>query len=244
MTHESLVFLDQAPFDRVLEVEAIEAGGLAFQLAKMGLEPHSRIVRLDEKLALQPVRIRGRKGVAVLSGGMGLKTIVHITADDRRVPILDMEVGEAGHLEGTTGGRGFVRTLERLGFRENDPVTLERKLPPMEFIAWLDEHRLLRMSEGDAARILGEINGEERQFAMSSVSQAFRVTHLLGGVKATARLRRIGVHQGGVLVLKEVCTTQSLTLGGTDQLMITSMDGLHLHLPRHYGEKISVRLLD
>jgi Fe2+ transport system protein FeoA len=201
-------------------------------------------VRLDETLAVQPVRVRGKKGVAVFSGGMGLKTIVHIDKDDRRVPLLDMKPGETGHIVGATGGHEFVRALECLGFREKDPITLERKLPPMEYLTRMEHGTLLRLSEGDAAHILGEIGGEIRQFSLSSANTGFRVTQLLGGMKAITRLRKLGICEGIVLTLKEVRSKQTVEIGGEDQLMITSRDGLHLHLPKNAGQMIFVRLVD
>jgi len=243
MTSDQSLSLDQAPFDQLLEICMIETGHLSTQIRRMGLDLESRIVRLDETLAVQPVRVCGKQGVAVLSGGMGLKTIVHIDKDDRRIPLLDMEPGETGHLEGATGGREFVRALELLGFSENDPITLERKLPPMEYLT-RHENRMLRLSEGDAARILGEIGGEARQFALSSANVAFTVKKLLGGVKATTRLKKLGLREGSVLTLSAVSSKQTVEISGEDQLMITSHDGLHLHLPKVVGKKIFVRPVD
>jgi len=233
--------LNQAPFNLPLTLEAIASNVLAEQFRKLGLELHSEIIRLDETLAAQTLRVSGSNGAAVLSSGMGLKTIVHLE-DDRRIPLHDMEPGEKGHLEGTTGGHEFVSSLALLGFKENDPITLIRKLPPMEYVTKIDHGMLLRLSEGDAAHILGEINGTIRQFSLAAARIDFTVRQLLGGKKATARLVNLGLSVGSILTLVEVRSTQMVKISGAHQLMITSRDGLHLHLPTSAGTAIMVRL--
>jgi hypothetical protein len=63
-------------------------------------------------------------------------------------------------------------------------------------------------------------------------------------MKAITRLRKLGICEGIVLTLKEVRSKQTVEIGGEDQLMITSRDGLHLHLPKNAGQMIFVRLVD
>ncbi|WP_282755839.1 FeoA family protein [Desulfuromonas thiophila] len=243
MTTEQLLSLDQAPFDQPLEVQAILAEPWRQQLGKMGFGRGCRIVRLDETLQAQTVRVRGKNGEVVLSAGMGLQTIVHLDGDGRRIPLIDMEPGQTGHLEGTTASADLAAALEQLGFHENDPIRLIRKLPPMDYLTLLEGQGLLRLSEGDAARILGRSGSQIRQFSLTSAEADFEVLQLLGCPRAIERLQRLGIWPDTRLRLLEVRSKRICRFSGDQQLMVTSQDGLHLHLPLEAGKQILVRRL-
>lgn len=233
--------LNQAPFDQSLELCSIKNNYLAAQLQKMGLYIGNEIIRMDETLIVQAIRIRTKSGEVILSGGMGVKTIAHLD-DGRRIPLLDMELGETGHIEGITGGHELAATLKELGLKENEQITLLRKLPPMEYNARINSKGILHLNEGEAARIWGECNGRNGQFSLSSVHCNFHVKKLLGGDQATSRLKHAGLESGSILTLESVSSTQTLQLGTTDQMVISSPDGLHLHLSESAGNEILVRL--
>lgn len=236
----NIIPLNKAPFDCSLYLYCIEDKYLAEQLQKMGLYIGNEVSRMDEAMIVQPIRVRTRTGEVVLGGGMGMKTIVHLD-DNRRIPLLDMEPGESGHIEGTTGGRGLTESLETLGIRDNEMITLIRKLPPMEYTVRIDHKHLQHLTEGDAARIWGGDRDRTGQFSFASKRHDFQVEKLLGGIKATSRLKQMDIKLGTILTLESVGSTQTLQLGATDQLVISSPDGLHLHLPEHVGNKIFVR---
>ena len=240
-TAQAPIPLNEAPFNQPLELVMFSCARLAKQLNKMGLELHSEIIRLDETLAVQTMRIESEHGPRILSGGMGLKTVVHLD-DGRRVPLHDMEAGETGHIEGATGGRDFAKSLSSLDLHENDQITLIRKLPPMEYLVTLNHAKTICLSEGDAARIIGLSNGIKNQFSLAPSRNEFKVTALLGGVKSTSRLQKIGVEEDTILTLKSVRARQTITISGEHQLMINSRDGLHLHLPYSAGKDIFVHI--
>ncbi len=236
-----IIPLYDAPFDCPLELFHIENKYLAAQLQKMGLFVGNEISRLDESLIAQAVRIRTKTGEVVLSGGMGIKTIIHLP-DNRRIPLLDMDPGESGHIEGTTGGHSLVQILTNLGLKDDEEITLMRKLPPMEYTTRLNHGRLIQLTEGDAARILGDSHGQIVQFSFASTHNDFQVCELLGGNKALSRLQHIGIEKESTLTLVSVSSAQPLRLDNHNQLVISSPDGLHLHLPQQAGQTISVRL--
>ena len=231
--------LSEAPFNQPLELVMFSCPRLAKQLNKMGLDLHSEIIRLDETLAVQTMRIQTENGPRILSGGMGLKTVVHLD-DGRRVPLHDMEAGETGHVEGATGGRDFAKSLSSLDLHENDQITLVRKLPPMEYLVTLNHTKNICLSEGDAARIIGLSNGTKSQFSLAPSRNEFVVAALLGGVKSISRLQKMGIEEGTSLTLNTVRARQTITINGEHQLMINSRDGLHLHLSYSAGKDVFV----
>ncbi|MBN2232621.1 MAG: ferrous iron transport protein A [Deltaproteobacteria bacterium] len=240
-----LMPLNEAPFDRPLILVEIDNENFARRLQRIGLTTGSEIVRLDEDLIVRSVRVRGTRGDAILGGGMGLKTIVHLDRGDR-MPLLDMEPGDHGHLEGVTGGEQLEHVLEVLGFALDGPVTLVRKLPPMRYITVTGDGRRLRLTDGDAAKLWGEADGRVVQFSLAPAARPFRVREILGGARAVGKIEAMGIRPGTILTLEGVEQGQQLHLGigagaGSD-VVITSRDGLHLHLPGREGEHIIVRL--
>nr|WP_320049574.1 FeoA family protein [uncultured Desulfuromonas sp.] len=236
------ISLCDAPVDQPLLLHAIHDRRLAAQLEKIGLSANSRLTRLDETLTLRTIRVESASGQAILSGGMGLKTIIHLD-DGRRLPLMDMEVGQSGHIEGTTGGRSLTQILETLGLKEDEPITLIRKLPPMEYRVRLENNQRITLSEGDAARIWGECEQSQIQFSLASAHKTFQVARLLGGHQAQQRLVKDSIQPGSDLVLESVRSVQDLCLAPEPQLVINSQDGLHLHLSQEESRHISVYVL-
>ena len=106
--------LDQAPVNQALRLGPVLNGMLAERLRRLGLYPGCQLRRQDEEVRLQPVRVRGPRGEAILSSGMAAKVIVHHD-DGHKTPILEMRLGEQGHIEGLTAGTGLEEALRTLG---------------------------------------------------------------------------------------------------------------------------------
>ena len=236
-----LISLSKAPFGQPLVLVKIKSENFADRLRHIGLFEQSEIVRLDENVPIQSIRIRGTEGDAILGGGMGLKTIIHLD-DGRKLPLLDMEPGESGHLEGITCGEALAHTLEVLGFSLDDPITLVRKLPPMEYVAITANGSRLRLSEGDAAKLWGEVDNRQVQFSLAPIGKKFKITELLGGKRSRKKITNMGITSSSILSLEGVEQAQFLHIGdgAKTDVVITSHDGLHLHLPQHEGEQILV----
>jgi len=230
--------LAEAPYETPLTIESIDEG-LAGRLSRLGLYPGAEIVKNDESLELQAARVRTAKGDVILGGGMGLKTIVHLS-DGRKIPVLDMAPGEAGHVEGYTGGPGLASVLEALGLGPDETITMVRKLPHMNYIAYVKGNDTIRLPEGDAAKLLGEQEGKIVQFSLSKIHAEFKVKKILGGRKAKERIKSKSIRVGAMLVLKGVEHAEHMSLSHQWQIAITTRDGLHLHLGSEAGEKILV----
>lgn len=231
------ISLKNAPFDTPLMLANIENDTLAARLQHIGLYEQTEIIRLDESLEVHSLRIRGPRGDVILGGGMGVKTIVHLD-DGRRLPLIDMEPGDTGHIEGFTGGTSLVHTLEVLGFREDSPITLIRKLPPMDYITLILKGDRIRLSEGDAAKLWGSVQDVEMQYSLAPVEKEFIVKEILGGKRAQERIRGRGIRPGSILMLEGVEQAQSVQLTRHGGLVISTRDGLHLHLPEGEGDRI------
>ena len=235
-----LTTLSKAPFDVPLVLEKIENEKLAANLYHLGLYEQSVITRLDESMEMYSVKIRGPKGEIVLGGGMGNKVIVHLD-DGRRLPVLDMVSGESGHVEGFSGGRSVVDTLEFLGIHEDDVITMVRKLPHMNYVTRVvGRRRRVRMGEGDAAKLWGDMDGRHLQFSMASVGAGFMVRKVLGGRRAAKRMSAMGIWSGSELVLEQVEPADSVGFEGDGPVVISTDDGLHLHLQDRQGDSILV----
>ncbi len=239
--NKMLIPLTKAPFNQPLILVRIKNENFADRLQRIGLFEQSEIVRLDENLQIQSVRIRGAKGDAIMGGGMGLKTIIHLD-DGRKLPLLDMKPGESGHLEGITCGDALAHTLEVLGFSLDDPITMIRKLPPMEYIAITEFGLRIRLSEGDAAKLWGVVDNRHTQFSLAPTGKKFEVTKILGGKRSRKKIKNLCVNPSSILTLEGVEQAQFLHLGAgvKSDVVITSHDGLHLHLPHREGERILV----
>lgn len=234
------VALIDAPLDKPLILVSVANPALALRLRRMGLFEGSEIVRLDQEVLVQPVRVRGPKGEVVLCGGMAMKIVVHLE-DGRRLPLAEMERGETGHIEGLTGGTGLAGALEILGLKINDRIDCVRKLPAMEYIAVIEGAGRVRLTEGMAARIWGRMQDRQLQFISAQAGEKFHVRDILGGARANAMLCSRGIEPGKVLTLEGVAQAQSLKDGFRNPVVISSREGLRLFLEPKDGERVFVR---
>ncbi|MBC2733566.1 MAG: ferrous iron transport protein A [Desulfobacteraceae bacterium] len=232
--------LTDAPADKPLVLVKVADPNLALRLKRMGLFAGSKIVRLGQEVLVQPIRVRGPKGDAVLGGGMAMKIVVHLN-DGRKLPLAEMQPGETGHIEGLTGGTGLAGALETLALKLNDRIHVVRKLPPMEYIAVIEGAGRVRLTEGMAAKIWGRMQARLLQFVSARAGEKFQVEKILGGTKARRMLRTRGIEPGKVLILEGVAQAQSLQVGVRNPVVISSREGLRLFLTPSDGKQILVR---
>jgi len=232
--------LTDAPFGKTLMLEKVANPELALRLKRMGLFEGNEITRLEEEVLVQPVRICGPERDAVLGGGMGTRIVVRLD-DGRKLPLVEMKPGNTGHIEGLTGGTGLSNALEILGLKIGGRISFIRKLPPMMYVTIIEKEGRIRLTEGMAAKIWGQVEGREIQFVFTRKGRKFYVLKLLGGTHAGQALLSRGIEPGKILVLEGVEQAQSLHLGIQNPLIISSRDGLRLFLQPNEGEQIFVR---
>lgn len=227
--------LSDAPFDTPLVFEQASESKLAKRLQRLGLARGDSLTRLSQEARACSVRVRTPVGEAVLAPGMAAKVIIHHD-DGHKTPVSEMLPGEEGHVEGLVCGSGLEQGLAILGIRDNDRITLLRRLPPMDYVALKQGARLI-LNEGEAAKIWGQSQGREMQFAVAGKGAPFVVAELLGGMRATAQLTEKGIVQGVELQLESVRPASSAGGGmaGTKNLgVIQTQSGLRLYLrPDH-----------
>jgi len=235
--------LIDAPFDKPLVLVKVENPDLAMRLSRMGLFEGSELLRLDEDVLIQPVRVRGPGGEFILGGGMAGGVVVHLD-DGRKLPLVEMKPGESGHIEGTTCGSGLIKTLNTFGFKIDDEISFVRRLPSMEYITIVEKESRIRLTEGMAAKIWGRMQGRTIQFASAQVKEEFEVLEILGGFKAEKMLFSRGVEPGKILILEGVEQAKNLFIGNKDPLIISTPDGLRLFLQEKEGKRIFVKIPD
>lgn len=232
--------LAKAPKGQQLTIKKITHEHLEKNLASMGLFPGSVVTVMDEEISLQTVRIKGPKGEILLSGGMGGKIVAHLD-DGRKVPLPELKPGEHGHIEGITGGKGLGEALTALGLKENDCIEMIRLMPPMEYITIIEGRGRVRLPEGMAAKILGEMLGNEYQFASVQVDTPFKVTKILGGKRAQHAIESLNIAPGKTLRLEAV--EQAKNIGnsyGLNRIVTHSSEGLRIFLRIDQAENITV----
>ena len=234
-----LTSLENAPYGVHLVLSRMNDPRLAEKFARMGLHPGETLTRLDESVEPGPVRIRGPVGEVILAAGMASKVIIHHD-DDHKTPIMEMHPGEQGHVEGLICGSGLEKGLAVLGIRENDRIEMLRRIPPMQYEALVDGHTV-RLTEGTAAKIWGEMNGKMMQFAMAGTGRPFLVHQILGGRRAMALLHTEGINAGKTITLGRVSPARSMGEGGSNQSVIQAASGLRIYLRPDQTRKILVR---
>lgn len=235
--------LAQAPTGQPLKIKKITQEQLEKNLAAMGLFPGSLVTVLDEEISLRTVRVRGPKGEVLLSGGMGGKIVAHLD-DGRKVPLPELKPGEQGHIEGVTGGRGLTSALSALGLKENDRIEMVRLMPPMEYITIIEGRGRVRLAEGMASKVLGEMMGNEYQFASAQVETPFKVTRLIGGKRALRAIESLNIKPGLTLRLEAVEQAKNIGNYGLDRIVVHSSEGLRIFLRKDQAEMITVSHTD
>ena len=234
--------LTKAPFNRMLILKAIAERELEKRLGHLGLFPGHAFSRQEEEVLVHPVRVRSTGGEAILGGGMAMRVIVHLD-DGRRMPLTDLIAGQTGHIEGTTCSPRLQETLKVLGLDENEPVTYLRKLPHMDYRVLVGRARRERLNEGAAAKIWGCIGQRFMQFVSAGTGQRFTVKKILGGDRVSRMMEEMGIRPEEILVLESVAPAQTIAMTMLAPVVITTEDGLHLHLRPNQAEHVLVTVL-
>jgi Fe2+ transport system protein FeoA len=233
-----IVTVDQAPCDIPLLLTEINDPSLADRLARIGVLPGDELTRLHEEAVLGSARVLGPHGEVVLAGGMAAKIITHHD-DGHKTPLIEMQPGEAGHVEGLICGSALAEGLEIMGIREGDPIRMIRRVPPMSYLA-LVEKRRVQLTEGAATKIWGRLDGQFVQFALAGRNRPFQVQSLLGGRRATAILHKLGILPGQILTLQEVTPAHCVGEGHRDQVVLVMESGLRLYLRLDQAKTVHV----
>ncbi|PIE73633.1 MAG: hypothetical protein CSA20_02170 [Deltaproteobacteria bacterium] len=231
-----------APVNTELTLLRIDEPRFAEWLKRLGLFPGNSIIRHDSEVQYNPVRVRGTKGDVIIPAGLGIKVFVHVDGSDERKPLVEMQRKERGHVETMSCGMGCVRSLAKMGLSENEKVTFIRSLPHMDYITLISKKEHTRLSEGEAARIWGECQGQgEVQFYFAKQGAPFNVHEIIGGKKAQEHLQTHGVQPGSTIVLEAIEQASELHQPGFDPLIISSPGGLRLYLNPVQAGKIVVK---
>lgn len=235
--------LSHAPVGRPLVIVSVDNPGLARELAKFGIEPGRKLVRLEEEVAVvQPVRLRGPRGEVILSGNMVSGLVVHLD-DGRILPLLEMEPGDKGHLEGVTcvPDSAMFAAFQVLGLQENDPVELAHRLPPMEYVTLVDNKTRIILPTGLAAKVWGRSQGRQMQFAAAGAGKEFCIEQILGGKTARDRISRLGLTPGRTLTLEAVRPAQTVRLTNKNPVAVSVRGELRFWLPPQTAHLLMVR---
>lgn len=234
--------LTKAPFDRSLVLSDIPKPELNTLLSRLGLFRGQVLVREDEEVLLHPVRVRGPRDEVVLGGGMAMRVIVHLD-DGRRMPLMDMTPGQRGHIEGTTGSINLADTLRTLGLQEGEEIVYLRQLPPMDYTVVAGTKEKQRIPEGMAAKIWGCIGDRHLQFVSAGKGRPFLVEKILCGSRSLEACKARGIIPGQTISLHAVAPAQIFRMAAHTPVVISTEDGLHLHLRPKQAEHILVALL-
>lgn len=228
-----IIALNDAPPGQPLLVVAVRNQGLASELGKLGIRHGTELIRLEPDVSVvQPMRIRGPKGEVILTGNMASGLVVHLD-DGEIAPLLDMQPGNKGHLEGITVNpdSALAETFAVLGLKENDTVELLRRLPPMEYAALVEHKRRICLPGGMAAKLWGLCQGRRMQFAAAAAAKPFTVERILGGQGAQGRIKIMGIAPGTNLVLEQVRPAQTVRVATKDPVAVSTLEGLRFWLP-------------
>lgn len=240
MSNTELIALKDAPYNTPLKVAAITNDALARELARTGLHEGVELVKSDREIDLATLRVRGPKGDALLSGKMASIIMVHLD-DGSKAPLLDLRPGDQGHVEGLTATTPITKAFSTLGLKENDRITLIRRLPPMDYITLVDGRKRIKISEDVAAKIWGRMGDVDLQFCSSRKGVPFEILQLFGGPPRQAQMKSMGLIEGHKLVLEGVEQTQTVSLGQQHPVAITTKDGLRVLLHPQAARETWVR---
>ena len=220
--------LTDAPIGVSLSVNRIADNDFAGRIARLGLYEGSQLMRLNESVAVYPVKVRGLKGDAVISGWLAGRVVIHLD-DDRRLPLLECAPGDAGHVEGITGQEIVEDSLKELGIVENDRIVFVRRLPPMTYSFSVAGKGKAQMNESLAAHVLGDTPGGQAQFSSVGAGEVFTVRRILAGEDAEATLASLNVQPGAELTLLGVSASHDLHFSDHCPVACVTKDGLRLY---------------
>ena len=232
--------LTEAPFEKSLLLVKVSDPSFAARLRHMGIFEGMELIHIREDVKLHPLRVRGRSGDAVIGGGMSAKIVVHLD-DGRKLPLAEMAPDETGHIEGVTGGAGLSDALSVLGFKNDERITLIRRLPPMEYVVFLEKKGRIHLTESMAAKIWGETDKKMLQFNYARKGRQFNVKSILGGGNAREMLHASGIEPGAVLVLEGVNPARNFYMSKKNTIVVSTKEGMKLFLEQKNADKIFVK---
>ncbi|MCD6185692.1 MAG: hypothetical protein J7K84_07880 [Deltaproteobacteria bacterium] len=109
--------LTNAPFEKSLLLVKVTDPSLALRFRHIGVFEGMELIRIKEDVKLQPIRVGGSKGDAVIGGGMSSKIIVRLD-DGRKSSLAEMEPDETGKnflVKSILGGRNAREMLRSRG---------------------------------------------------------------------------------------------------------------------------------
>ena len=129
-----------------------------------------------------------------------------------------------------------------MGLRENDTVEMVRKLPPMEYLALIDQTKRVTLPGGMAAKVWGERQGQKLRFATASAGEEFVMREAIGDWKCKSVSAPWA--SGATLVLESVKPAQIVRLTTKDPVAVTTPEGLRFWLPPQAANLLMVTLPD
>ncbi len=235
-----------APINKELELIKVKGESTRKWLRHLGLFEGANIIRHGDDVQYRPVRVRGTLGDVVVPSGFGIKTIVHLDYSDTRCPLTEMPRKSRGHIETIAGGVGVREGLKTLGLVEDGPIHFVRTLPHMDYVTIINHRQRTRLSEGEAAKIWGEYNGNKKagiagQFYFSRKGEEFVVRGILGGRQSEAHLASHGVQKGDKLYVETVEQAQEVHRPIASPIVVSGSGGLRLYLSPGQAAKIVVK---
>ncbi|PIE70008.1 MAG: hypothetical protein CSA22_10150 [Deltaproteobacteria bacterium] len=230
-----------APVNTDLILLQVTNPALEKWMKHMGLFTGGRLIRHDEELNFNSVRVRGKNGDVVIPAGMVMRLYIHLESGEK-IPLNQMKKGQEGHVEIHSGGRHIEKALVHLGLPLNGNLRFIRELPHMDYRVLINRRDRTRLSEGEAARIWGHYPGKDAtQFYFAKKGLDFEVTEVMGGPRGVNHLETHGVTIGTQLTLESIDPAHSLHGHGPEinPVPISSPGGMRFFLtPEKAGEVI------
>ena len=117
-----------APVNTELVLLQITNPVLEKWMQRMGLFTGGQIIRHDEDVNFNSVRVNGENGDVVIPAGMVMKLYIHLESGEK-IPLSQMKKGQEGHVEIHSGGPFIEKALARLGIPINGNIRLSALYP-------------------------------------------------------------------------------------------------------------------
>ncbi|MBW1954008.1 MAG: ferrous iron transport protein A [Deltaproteobacteria bacterium] len=233
-----MITLWEAPFDTPLRVVSLGEG--LENLRDLGIDKDLVITKLGEEIRHPLLLFLTPKGLALVAGGMSEKIIVE--AEGKRRPATDLAAGDRARIVNFKGGKQFQESIALLGLTLGEEIQLKNFLPVMRYLCLVNDRWHLAITGGMAAKIWGRPDSEPEscQLPLAPLGKPFQVERILGGKKAQANLKAIGITPPCLLRLEGIEPLPAVELGKDRVFIIETAKGLRLHLDRKQAELIWV----
>ncbi len=229
-----------APSSTTLHIEKISDLQLESELFRIGLVQNSEIIRMDAEADVHTFRIKTSRGETTLAGGMGGKIVAHLD-DGRIIPLIEMRPKETGHIEAIEAGEELTSALKTLGVENGEEIQMLRCLPPMEYIALVENKGRVRLSEGMAAKIIGSMGKKDNcQFTNAGKGLKFNVKEIIGGKNAIKIMQAYNIKPNDVIYLESVKNASTYRMGQGEHFILVTKEGLRLYLKKDQADALTV----